>query len=323
MLRRSLVKFLFRRPTARQRSNSRRPQKQAPKIQVAFQNGSFQVSGLDDWLAHWQEPYYFLITIPWPGFIFIVTLIYGLINTLFAIAYLLGGNGIANASPGSFWDAFFFSVQTLGAIGYGAMHPITPYAHILVTLEALTSILFTALVTGLAFARFSLPSVRVMFSDVAVITPYNGVPTLMIRAANQRRNKILEAKLQMYFLRDEISIEGTAIRHIYTLPLLRDHTPSFNLPWTAMHPIDEHSPLRGETLDSLRQTKAVLLVALTGVDETVAQALHARHTYSVDEILWDQAFVDIFYNSEDGHRYVDFTHFHEVRNTVQPDQPSL
>lgn len=321
MLRRSLAKFFLGESSVQQ--PSRKSPRRAPKIQVAFQNGLFQVSGLDDWLAHWQEPYYFLITIPWLGFILIVTLVYGLINTLFAIAYLLGGNGIANASPGSFWDAFFFSVQTLGAIGYGAMHPTTSYAHSIVTIEALTSILFTALVTGLAFARFSLPSVRVMFSDVAVVRPYNGVPTLMIRAANQRRNKILEAKIQMYFLRDEISLEGTAIRHIYTLPLLRDHTPSFNLPWTAMHPIDEHSPLQGVSLASLRKTKSVLLVALTGVDETVAQALHVRHTYSMEEILWDRAFVDIFYDTEDGHRYVDFTHFHEVTDLLPIHEASI
>lgn len=252
-----------------------------------------------------------------------VAALYGFINALFALAYLLGGNGIANASPGSFWDAFFFSVQTLGAIGYGAMYPTTAYAHSLVTLEALTSILFTALVTGLAFARFSLPSVRVMFSEVAVVTPYNGIPTLMIRAANQRRNKILEAKLQMYFLRDEISTEGTAIRRIYTLPLLRDHTPSFTLPWTAMHPIDENSPLQGISIESLQQTKAVVLVSLTGVDETVAQALHARHLYSIDAILWNRAFVDIFYDTADGHRYIDFTHFHEVKDSPTPEKEAF
>lgn len=284
------------------------------KIQLPFENGQFNVQGLDDWQSHWREPYYLLLTIPWPGFILVITGLYVILNAFFACAYLLGGDGIANARPGSFWDAFAFSVQTLGAIGYGAMYPTTPYAHFWVTIEALTSILGVALVTGLAFARFALPSVRVMFSDVAVVTPYNGIPTLMIRTANQRRNKILEAKLQMYFMRDEISVEGIAIRRIYTLPIIRDHTPSFTLPWTVMHPIDDNSPLKGTNLESLQRTKAVLLVALTGVDETVAQALHARHLYSADSILWNRAFVDIFYDTEDGHRYIDFTYFHDVKS---------
>ncbi|MGB7412727.1 MAG: ion channel [Thermosynechococcaceae cyanobacterium] len=285
----------------------------AARILLPFENGQFNVQGLDDWQSHWQEPYYLLLTIPWSGFILIITGLYCALNALFACAYLLGGDGaIANAHPGSFWDAFFFSVQTLGAIGYGFMYPVTPYANILVAIEALTNILGVALVTGLAFARFSLPTVRVMFSDVAVVTPYDGVPTLMVRTANQRRNKILEAKLQMYFMRDEISAEGTALRRIYTLPLIRDHTPSFTLPWTVMHPIDEQSPLWGTSLEALQQTKSVLLVALTGVDETVAQALHARHLYSADSILWNRAFIDIFYDTEDGHRYIDFTHFHDV-----------
>lgn len=288
-------------------------------IRLPFKNGKFTVPSLDDWQSHWREPYYLLLTIPWPGFILIITGLYVLINALFAVAYLLGGDNIANARPGSFWDAFAFSVQTLGAIGYGAMHPVTPYAHLLVTVEALTSILGIALITGLAFARFSQPSARVMFSKVAVVTLYNGVPTLMIRTANQRRNQILEAKLQIHFMQDEISAEGTAIRRFYTLRLLRDHTPSFSLPWTVMHPIDDHSPLKGIGPEHLERTKAMLLVSLTGIDETVAQTLHARYQYGVETILWHHRFVDIFHETEAGHRYLDLTHFHDITPEFQKD----
>ena len=41
------------------------------------------------------------------------------------LVYLLGGACISNMTPGSFVDAFAFSVQTLATIGYGVMAPIT------------------------------------------------------------------------------------------------------------------------------------------------------------------------------------------------------
>jgi len=35
----------------------------------------------------------------------------------FALIYLIPGDAIANARPGSFADAFFFSIQTIATIG--------------------------------------------------------------------------------------------------------------------------------------------------------------------------------------------------------------
>ncbi|NJK41015.1 MAG: ATP-sensitive inward rectifier potassium channel 10 [Acaryochloridaceae cyanobacterium SU_2_1] len=283
---------------------------------LEYQNGKFSISGLGSWYSYWRDPYHLLLTIPWIGFLLVLAAGYIAINLLFALAYWLGGNGIANATPGNFIDAFFFSVQTFGSIGYGTMHPITIYTNLVVTLEAFTSILSMALITGLAFARFSRPAARVLFSRVAVITPYNGVPTLMFRTANQRQNQILEATLNLYFLQDEVSSEGDFMRHLYHLKLLRHRTPTFSLTLTVMHPIDQDSPLYGATLDSLEQTKANLIVSLTGIDDTVAQALHARYTYGPRDILWNHKFIDVFHRTPDGHRYIDYTHFHDV--TPQP-----
>jgi len=54
------------------------------------------------------------------------------------------------------------------------------------------------------------------------------------------------------------------------------------------------------------------VVSLSGIDQTVAQMIHARHTYTAHEILWNHQFVDIFYDTPDGHRYLDYTYFHEA-----------
>ena len=53
------------------------------------------------------------------------------VNLLFGMAYTLTG-GISGARLGHFYDAFFFSVETLSTIGYGAMAPETPIARLLV-----------------------------------------------------------------------------------------------------------------------------------------------------------------------------------------------
>jgi inward rectifier potassium channel len=231
---------------------------------------------------------------------------------LFAFAYLVGGDGIANARPGNFLDAFFFSVQTMASIGYGAMYPQTAYANVLVTVEALMGLLGLSMATGLMFARFSRPTARVLFSRVAVITAYNGLPSLMFRAANQRQNRILEAHMWVTLVRDEITKEGQFMRRFYELPLVRSHSPLFALSWTVMHIIDENSPFYGVTAEMMVEEEMEIIVTLTGIDETVAQSIHARHSYDAREILWNMQFLDILSKTRDGRRVVDYSRFHEV-----------
>jgi len=86
---------------------------------------------------HFADLYHWLLTLSWPGFFTLISLLYVITNSLFALAYLAGGDCIANARPGSFQDAFYFSVQTMATIGYGAMYPRTDYANIIVAIQAL------------------------------------------------------------------------------------------------------------------------------------------------------------------------------------------
>jgi len=126
------------------------------------------------------------------------------------VLYRLDPTGIAGVrTPGLSWaEAFFFSAQTLGSIGYGAMHPISLYTNLVVTVEALCGLLFIALTTGLAFARFARSTARIRFSQLAVVHAYNGMPTLVFRLANERRNGLLDARLRAFLAVDEVSSEG-------------------------------------------------------------------------------------------------------------------
>jgi inward rectifier potassium channel len=283
-----------------------------PVVHIKIWDGRLQIDGLGAWYSYWRDPYHLMLTVPWWGFVLIILLTYLGASALFAILYMLQPGSIANANPSSYIDAFFFSVQTLATIGYGAMYPKTFYANSIVTVEAVFGLVGLALMTGLTFARFSRPTARVVFSQVAVIQAYDGELMLMFRSANKRRNQILEAQMRVYLLQDEVSAEGQSMRRFYDLRLTRQRTPSFTLTWTVMHPIDHQSPLHGLTAEALSQKKAVIVASLSGIDETVMQTIHARHTYAAQDILWNHRFVDIFYDTEDGHRYLDYNHFHHA-----------
>lgn len=259
-----------------------------------------------------SDLYHALMTVSWPAMLGLILLWYLLLNLVFALLYLLGGDCIQGAQAGSFADAFFFSVQTFATIGYGGMSPATTYAHVLVTAEAFVGMLTAALATGLLFAKFSKPTARVLFANVAVVSPRNGVPHLMFRLANQRGNQIVEARLQVALARWERTQEGETMRRFYDLELVRQQNLIFALTWTAMHTIDERSPLYGATAQSLIDEGAELAISFVGLDETMSQTVHARWSYRPEEILWNQRYVDIVSILPDGRRRIDYRVFHDT-----------
>ena len=66
--------------------------------------------------------YHALLERPWWVTIAAISGTFLAANVVFGVAYLLVG-GVTHAHQGSFRDAFFFSVQTMGTVGYGAMFP--------------------------------------------------------------------------------------------------------------------------------------------------------------------------------------------------------
>jgi inward rectifier potassium channel len=282
-------------------------------IRIARKDGKLNVDTGSLFKQYWRDPYHLMLSVSWKMFFFSIGLGYLCLNAIFALLYILGGDSLIGARPGNFEDAFFFSVQTFASIGYGVMSPKTSYAHGIVTLEAIMSLLTVAIVTGLTFSRFSRPTARVLFSNNVLITSYNEIPTLILRTANARHNRIVEAQAQLYFTRDEETIEGTQIRRFYALPLSRSHTPSFTLSWHIMHTIDENSPLYNITPEGFQECGGQLLISIAGVDETVNYNIHVRRTYDVNEVLWDHHFIDIIYTDEVGDRYIDYNKFHHTR----------
>jgi inward rectifier potassium channel len=258
--------------------------------------------------------YHDILTVSWPLFFAQLLAAFIIVNLIFAMFYVIDRGGIINARPGSFTDAFFFSVQTLGTLGYGVMAPRTLYTNLLVTAESFSGILTIALFTGIIFARFSRPFARVVFSRVAVVAPFDSVPTLMFRAANQRGEAIMDASVVVTLARMHTTLEGVTMRRFQELKLMRSSNSLFALSWTVMHPIDQDSPLYGLTAQDMVDRDMELVVTLNGLDEILADRIYARHAYWADEIVWNRRFVDVISTTPSGHRMVDLTKFHDTRD---------
>jgi len=240
------------------------------------------------------SPYHLLLTISWQRFFVSVVSVYVMTNVLFALAYLAWGPGaIAGQAPelfgGTFGRAFFFSVETIGTIGYGNVYPVGLGPNITVAAESITGVLMIALVTGLLFARFSRPTAAIVFSSRAVISPYRGKKGFMFRLTNRRTNQLIELEAKVLFSR----MEGSS-RHYDQLELERKRVVFFPLSWTIVHPIDEKSPMWGMTDEDLAERDAEFLVLLSGIDETFSQLVHARTSYKPPEIIYGHRFVNIY-----------------------------
>jgi inward rectifier potassium channel len=258
-----------------------------------------------------DDAYHFMMVASWSRLLLSIAAVYLSINVIFGLLFLAGGDCLTGARPGSFADAFFFSVQTFSTIGYGAMAPKDAYASVIVTAEAFVALLTVAMATGLMFSKFSKPTSRVLFSSRMIVGPRNGKPTLTMRMANERGNDIIEAAFRVTVLKPEISAEGEKIRRLHDLKLVRSETPMFSISFQGFHVIDEASPLFGETAASLEAGALRFVVTVTGLDSTLGQTIHARHIYHADEIVWNARFVDVLSNTPDGRLQIDYTRFHD------------
>jgi inward rectifier potassium channel len=263
-----------------------------------------------------RDFYYLFLSVRWSGAVAIIVVAYLALNALFAVCYLISG-GVAGAEPGSFFDALCFSVETMGTIGYGAMYPVSKAANVIMMIESVTSLIVTAVATGVVFAKFSRSTARVAFSRNVVIGPMDGVPTLMLRVGNERGNQILEATIRVSMIRTEITKEGHKFYRMYDLRLSRERSPAMARSWTVLHPIERDSPLYGATPASVVRDEIELLATLVGTDDTSLQPVHARRRYQDNEIVWGARHADILTEDEDGNLVMDVRRFHEI----QPTEP--
>ena len=277
------------------------------------QRGDFNVVRRNAPRAVWGDLYHKAIMLRWRWFLSALAGAYATIHLLFGTLYWLGAPCIEGAREGVWLDGVWFSVQTLTTIGYGAMSPATTYAHAIVALEAFVAIVSVAIVTGLLFAKFSLPTARVLFSERAVIAPFEGKNTLMFRMANMRANQIVDATLHVSLARFETTQEGERYRRFVDMQMVRSATPMFVLSWTAMHVIDASSPLYELDERVWNEGQYEIMISITGVDGTFGQSIHARYSYTHDDIDRGHHFEDVISMDADRRLVLDYEPFHHTR----------
>ena len=259
--------------------------------------------------------YHTVLSLTWLRFNFLLILSFVLINLIFGLLYRLSPESIGGISNQSYLNYFFFSVQTLATIGYGNMYPQTMYGNILVTCEAIVGLLSLGLFAAVAFSRLSLPRALIAFSDKAVISNHNGIPTLMIRLANNRNNSVIDAKIVLSLFRQETTSEGSTMMRIYDLNLTRGTSPILLLTWLVMHPIDEKSPLYGITESKLIESGITIVATVTGLDETLSQTIHANTSYQTSDIHWNKRFKDLFkLDSHTNSQIIDLSELNSIEN---------
>ena len=246
--------------------------------------------------------YHTLLTMSWLTFISLTLLLYFLSNVFFGLIYAgLGADALADSSDlpagNLLLRGFFFSVQTFATIGYGTLHPVGVVANLVVTIESYYSMIVTALITGIVFARFARPTARILFSKWAVVAPYRGGQGFMFRLVNGRSNQLLEVEAKVMIARF-VEDNGKVIRRFDPLELERNRVSFFPLGWTVVHPINEKSPLYGLTHEGLVKADAEILILLTAIDETFASNVHTRTSYKPDQIKFGHRFVTLYKKAE-------------------------
>ena len=254
-----------------------------------------------------RDPYYFALSLSWPQFALLFLALNLGINVVFAALYLVQPGDIANARPGVFADAFFFSMETLATVGYGVMAPATLYGHTIAATEILCGIAFIAIMTGLTFVRFSRAKAKILYAEQPVVARYNGRPTLMIRVANGRAGMLVDASAEVAALVGERTDEGQFFRRIRDLKLSRSRLQMFPLTWTLLHEIDERSPLHGLDAVRLAAMDFRLFVAIKAHDYALGADVFDARTYRATDIAFGMRYADAVSIDEAGRTIADLS----------------
>jgi inward rectifier potassium channel len=264
-----------------------------------------------------RDGFHTFLRMRWAMAIAAIVLFVLLVNVVFATLYAIIG-GIDGARSGSLWDAFLFSVQTLGTIGYGVMHPQSTGANTVVIIESITGIVVIAIITGLVFTKFARPNARVAFSTFAVIMKREGKPTLVFRIGNMRSNVIVNTEIRVTCAMSKLTAEGETYYKVHDLELVRSRMNGLGRGWTVQHVIDEKSPLFGMDAAAITKAEVELDVSIVGMDDVMMQTVHSNHQYSDKQVKLGYRFADALTTLPNGDLVFDLSKFDVI---VPDDQP--
>uniref|UniRef100_A0ABM5FXU7 ATP-sensitive inward rectifier potassium channel 15 isoform X1 n=2 Tax=Pogona vitticeps TaxID=103695 RepID=A0ABM5FXU7_9SAUR len=225
----------------------------------------------------------------------------------------------------SLTGAFLFSLESQTTIGYGFRF-ITeecPHAIVLLVIQLVVTTLIEIFITGTFLAKIARPKKRaetIKFSHCAVITKHNEHLCLVIRVANMRKSLLIQCQLTGKLLETYETKEGERI--LLNQASVKFHvdssseSPFLILPLTFYHILDENSPLRGLTPQSLKEKDFELVVLLNATVESTSAVCQSRTSYIPEEIFWGFEFMPVISLSPNGKYVADFSQFELIRRSA-------
>ncbi|MFN0014052.1 MAG: hypothetical protein ACKVU2_05840, partial [Saprospiraceae bacterium] len=123
---------------------------------------------------------------------------------------------------------------------------------------------------------------------------------LMLRMGNARKSELIETDVQVFLAINQADENGNVARRFFGIPLEISKISFFSLSWTVVHPIDKNSPLWGVSQQDLQDANAEFMVLVKGVDEATQQQVHARRSYTGDEMVFNATFKPVISRNAKG-----------------------
>lgn len=119
----------------------------------------------------------------------------------------------------------------------------------------------------------------------------------MFRLVNMRSHQLIEVEATVSL---SVLDPDTQARRFHLLALERTKIHLFPSTWTVVHPIDETSPLAAFDEEGLQRAEGEFIVLIKAFDDTFAQTIYARTSYTAQEVRWDRRFRPMIAPGPDG-----------------------
>lgn len=268
-------------------------------------DGSFNMR--KEGMPFWERfsIYHRMLNLPRWKFITLIICFFLAINIIYTIIYLLiGTEGFTGMVARTNWEkikeVYFFSTETFTTVGYGRVNPVGDAVNFVASIEAMSGFLSFAVATGLLYGRFSKPRSYLVFSDFALVAPYQDKTALMFRFASYKDNHILtnvEIKVNVGL---QVEENEKQVYKFFDLQLERSRVDSLAMNWTVVHPIDEHSPFSGFSPEDMKLSDVELYVLVRGFDDVYSAMVLQRTSYTFEEIKFNKKFRPMYRESDDG-----------------------
>lgn len=248
--------------------------------------------------------YQYMLKLPSWKFILLIAVAYIIVNLFFACIYFIAGvhhlGGMEEITVmGKFWEAFFFSTQTLSTVGYGHVFPDSLTSNTIAAIESFTGILMLALATGLIYGRFSQPKAYIKYSNIALFAPFKEGYALMFRFAPFKEHFLTDVEVKVTCVMRYTENETERKNAFYSLDLELSKANTLTSNWTIVHSITEKSPFHQLTRKEIADAETEILVFVKGYDEEYANTVVSRSSYTYEEFIYGAKFDMMYEPSED------------------------